>query len=210
MTEGGRLGGIVEGERPNAVIAWLVVVFLVLVAIASGIEGDLLWAGFALFVAGLALVPTVVHRRPTLMLPWEVLVLAALPMIGRTIATVPLTSKLATYLSVAALALIIAVELHLFTSVRMTPGFAVLFVVITTMATAGVWAVVRWILDISLGTQFLLVPGVDEELIERRLMWEFVHSTIAGIAAGVIFEGYFRRRARVETRLPDGVEVTRP
>jgi len=210
MSEAGRLGRVVENERLNTVVAWVVTAFLLGVVVASLVNGDILWAGFAVVVATLALIPTVAYRRPSLMLPWEVLVIAALPLIGRTFATVPLTSQLATYLAVAALALIIAVELHLFTTVLMTPGFAVLFVVVATMATAGVWAVVRWVLDVVLGTQFLLVVGVEEEVIERQLMWEFVYSTLAGIAAGVIFEGYFRRRARYEDRIPEGVEVTKP
>lgn len=210
MSRGGRLASVIENERVNTAIAWVVIAFLIGVVVASAVEGDFLWAGFALIVATLALVPMVAYRRATLMLPWEVLVLAALPLIGRTFATVPLTSQLATYLAVAAVALIIAVELHLFTSVMMTPGFAVLFVVIATMATAGVWAVVRWVLDVAIGTQFLLVPGIDEEVIERQVMWEFVYSTIAGIVAGIIFEGYFRRRARYEDRLPEGTEVVKP
>jgi len=210
MSEAGRLGRIVERERLNAAIAWVVIAFLLGVVIASLVNGDVLWAGFAVVVATLALIPMAAYRRPSLMLPWEVLMIAALPLIGRTFATVPLTSQLATYLAVAALALIIAVELHLFTTVLMTPGFAVLFVVVATMATAGVWAVVRWVLDVVIGTQFLLVAGVEEDVIERQLMWEFVYSTMAGIAAGVIFEGYFRRRARYEDRIPEGVEVTKP
>jgi glucan phosphoethanolaminetransferase (alkaline phosphatase superfamily) len=161
-------------------------------------------------VAALALVPAAAHRDPLVMLPWEVLLLAALPIIGRSFATVPLTSQFATYLSVAALALIIAVELHLFTPVLMTPSFAVLFVVVATMATAGVWAVVRWSLDLALGTAFLLDPTLTEAEIETRLMWEFVYSTVAGLVAGLIFEGYFRRRARLDSRLPEGVEVRGP
>ncbi|NIS31208.1 MAG: hypothetical protein GWN07_12825, partial [Actinobacteria bacterium] len=75
---------------------------------------------------------------------------------------------------VAALALIIAVELHLFTPVLMTPSFAVLLVVVGTMAAAGTWAVVRWSADLLLGTTFLLDPALTEAEIEAGLMWEFV------------------------------------
>ncbi len=205
-----RLGAVVRNRRANATVAWLLVGFVGFVVVASLATGDLLWAGFAAVVAALALVPSVAHRDPLVMLPWEVLVLAALPLIGRTFATVPLTSQFATYLAVAALALIIAVELHLFTPVLMTPTFAVLFVVIATMATSGLWAVARWALDVTLGTGFLLDPALTEAEIETRLMWEFVYSTAAGVAAGLVFEGYFRRRARLEGRLPEEVEVTGP
>jgi len=101
----------------------------------------------------------------------------------------------ATYLSVAALALVVAVELHVFTPVEMTYWFAVLFVVVATIATAGVWAVVQWLSDIYLGTTFIHS--------EHRLMWDFVAATVVGVIAGVVFEWYFRRFARVGPRLPD-------
>lgn len=205
-----RLGGVVEARRANAALGWLLIAFVGVVVAESVFTADLLWAGFAAVLGGLALVPAAAHRNPRVMLPWEVLVLAALPLIGRSFATVPLTSQFTTYLSVAALALIIAVELHLFTPVRMTPSFAVLFVVVATMATAGAWAVARWSFDLVLGTSFLLDPALTAAEIETRLMWEFVFSTAAGLAAGLVFEGYFRRRARLEPRLPDTVEVEVP
>jgi hypothetical protein len=210
MADGMRLGVLVETRRGNAALAWLLVVFVGSVVVGSALVGDLLWAGFAAVVGGLALIPAVGHRDPLVMLPWEVLALAALPLIGRAFATVPLTSRFATYLAVAALALIIAVELHQFSPVQMTPSFAVLFVVVATMATAGVWAVVRWSLDLTLGTTFLLDPALSHHVIERQLMWEFVFSTAAGLVAGVVFEGYFRRIARLDGRRPDDAEVTRP
>ena len=210
MDQRERLGALVESQRRNAAAAWLLVVFVASVVVGNALVGDLLWAGFAAAVGLLALIPAVAHRDPLVMLPWEVLALAALPLIGRAFATVPLTSQFATYLAVAAVALIIAVELHLFTPVLMTPSFAVLLVVVGTMAAAGIWAVVRWSLDLFLGTAFLLDPALPEHVIESRLMWEFVFSTAAGLVAGVIFEGYFRRRARLEERVPEAVEVRRP
>ena len=205
MAADGRLGDVLETERANALVAWLLVGFVGLVVVGNGLRGDLLWAGFALAVLALALVPAVAYRRATVMLPWEVLALAVLPLAGRAFTTVPITGRFVTYLAVAALALVIAVELHVFTPVEMTPGFAVFFVVVATMATAGVWAVARWLADVSLGTSFLLDPALTDAEISTRLMWEFVYSTLAGVAAGVIFEAYFRRRERVQERIAEGV-----
>jgi len=190
----GRLDRVVEDERVNAALGWALVTFLALVAAEEVLDGNLLWAGFAAFVAAVALVPAVADRDWTVMLPWEVLALSALPVFGRAMATIPATSRVATYLSVAALALVVAVELHVFTPVEMTYWFAVLFVVVATIATAGVWAVVQWLSDIYLGTAFLRS--------EERLMWDFVAATVVGGMAGVVFEWYFRRFARVGARLP--------
>jgi hypothetical protein len=114
---------------------------------------------------------------------------------------VTLTGRITTYVAVAAAALILAVQLDVFTPVRMTHSFAVLFVVVATVATAGLWAEVRWLSDTLFGTRFLL-DGRPEHVIETRLMWDFVAATVAGLAAGVVFEFYFRRFADATPRYP--------
>ncbi|WP_435193858.1 hypothetical protein [Natronomonas sp. EA1] len=195
------VGGLLENERRNAVLAWLLVGFVLVVAAGHLATGSLLWAGFAVVVAVLACLPPAVARNLEAMLPWEVLLLAALPLLGQVFAQVPVTGDIAAYLSVAALALMVAVELHLLTPVEMSYRFAVAFVVITTMAAAGVWAVVRYGSDLYLGTSLLLPPVRTEaalERAERELMIEFAASFIAGVVAGVVFEFYFRRRKRAD------------
>jgi len=194
---GADLGVLFSDGRYNAALGWLFAVALLGAAGGEVIAGDTLWAAFVAGVAILVVLPMIAYRNPLVMPPWEVIGLAALPVIGRAVASFQLTSDLATYLSVAAIALLVAVELHAFTSVRMTIGFAVLFVIVTTMATAGVWAVVRWLSDLWLGTGFIRD--------ETGLMWEFVNSTAAGIVGGIVFEFYFRRRARPDRRLPADV-----
>lgn len=192
---------LLRDERLNAVLGWVVVAGVGLTAVGSVLAGDLLWGVFATAVAAIVLLPPLVFADPEVMLPWEVLALAGLPVLGRSVATLQVTSRVGTYLSVAALALVVVVELHAFTSVSMSPSFAVAFVAIATMAVAGVWAVLRWTVDLWLGTGFLLDPALDSEAIERGLMLEFVASTVAGVLAGVVFEFYIRRRARVRRRL---------
>lgn len=178
----------------NVALAWALLAFVLLVLAENVADGDLLWALFAGTVAAVALLPAAAFRDYRVMLPWEVLLLAVLPLLGRSVGAIPTFGQLGAYLSVAALALLVAVELAAFTSVEMTYWFAVLFVVVTTLATAGVWALVRWGADLYLGTGF--------DLEEHALMLEFVASTGAGVLAGVVFELYFRRRARVADRLP--------
>ncbi|WP_254535155.1 hypothetical protein [Halomarina litorea] len=186
------IGRIVEDARLNAALGWILVALVLVAAGVNLANGDRLWAGFALCVALVAVVPALFLRSPRSMLPWEVLVLAAFPLLARPFGG-PGVSDVATYLSVAAIALLVAVELHVFTPVEMTHSFAVFFVVVATMATAGIWAVVRWTADIYLGTGFALD--------ERALMLEFVASTVAGVGAGVVFEFYFRRYVHGEERL---------
>lgn len=186
---------LLESASTNTRLAWLVITFLFVAAPMSALDGRVLQTVFVATLLSLALVPAVVARDLHQMLPWQLLLIAALPIVGHLFSLPGVSSGVVTYFSVAAIALVVAVELHLFTPVQMTPGFAVSFVMITTMATAGIWAVARWVSDLYLGTQFLLVPGLSKATIENRLMWEFVYSTLTGIGAGILYELGFRSRS---------------
>jgi hypothetical protein len=69
---------VFDDATTNAVVAWILVAFVVVVAVANLVSGELLWAGFAATVAVLAVLPPVQFRTPRAMLPWEVLLLAIL------------------------------------------------------------------------------------------------------------------------------------
>lgn len=202
------LGALLTDTKINGLLAWLLVGVFVLVAVESAVTGDYLWSGFAVVVALAVALPALLLEQSRAMPPWEVVLLAGLPVVGRAVATFRTASTVATYLSIAALALLVAVNLHLFTPVEMNVWFAVVFVVVVTLATAGLWALVRWAADLYLGTQLLLVPGpdgtVDRDLVEEALMWEFVASGVAGLVAGLFFEGYIRRRSTADTRVEGG------
>ena len=92
----------------------------------------------------------------------------------------------AAYLAIAAFALIITVELQMLTTLRVTHWFAVVFVVMTTLATAAAWTVLRWNADRMLGTNLLTT--------NEALMIEWLYVTLAGLVAGILFDAYFRRR----------------
>ncbi|MFB6199100.1 MAG: hypothetical protein ABEI52_12685, partial [Halobacteriaceae archaeon] len=143
MVQSGQLDQILRDRRKNTVLGWMLCGFIALVVIEESATGNLLWAGFAAVVLALALFPPAAYHDLSVML------------IGRILATSTLTSELATYFAVAAVALVIAVEIDILTPVRMTRWFAVLFVIIATLATAGTWALARWFSDLLLDTTFL-------------------------------------------------------
>ena len=211
MSRPSGLRAVVESARLNATLAWTLVVLLVAAVAVNALQGHVVWAGFTAGLVVLAVIPAVRYGNPTAMLPWEVLLLASLPVVGRTfvvgqrVGEFTLTGRVTTYLAVAAVALVIAVELDVFTPVRMNEAFALLFVVVTTTAAAGVWAVTQWTADLFLGTS-LLLDGRPEAVIERELMWDFVAATVAGLFAGVHFEYYFRRREHVRGPVDEVVE----
>jgi len=173
--------------RTNAVTAWVFVAILTVVFVESVLDIDYQWILFVGVVGVVVLVPPVAYREWRVMLPWELLVLALLPilvrgLVGGTVGT------FASYLSLAALALLVIVELHMFTALEVTHWFAVCLVVLTTLAAVAAWTVFRWNADQYLGTTYLTT--------NEALMTEWLYVTLAGLAAGVLFDGYFRRRDR--------------
>lgn len=181
-----------------------------LIGVESILDADWVWAIVAGAVVFLSVLPPLTFRNPLVMLPWEVLALVVLPLLVRAVFFDALLASIAAYFSVAAVALVIAVDLDGFTAVRMTGWFAVIFVVLTTMATAGLWAILRWLSDVFLGTTLLypspppVSPAIETATLEV-LMWDFVGATLAGVLAGAVFAAYFRRVLAGRRRLPPTV-----
>lgn len=173
--------------RTNAILAWAQVIVLALVFLESVFDVDYRWILFVGVVGVVVTLPPLVYRDWRIMLPWELLVMALLPILVRGLVGGQV-GTFATYLSLAAFALVVIVELHMFTTLRVTHWFAVGLVVLTTMAAVAVWTIFRWNADRYLGTAFL----VDNE----TLMVEWLSVTMAGFVAGLLFDSYFRRRDR--------------
>ena len=180
----------------NAALAWLLVAVLAGVFVESVVELDYRWILFVAVVGVVVCLPPIAFREWRVMLPWELLVVALLPilvrgLVGGTVGTG------ATYVALAAFALLVVVELHMFTSLTVTHWFAVVLVVLTTLAVVGAWTIFRWAADLYLGTSFL----VDNQ----TLMIEWLSVTLAGLVAGVAFDSYFSRRDRQLWRAIRGV-----
>jgi hypothetical protein len=182
-----RLTELVRDGRLNALVAWAMIAVLAGVLVESALDYDLLSAAIVVGLGAVVLAPTAAARDWRAMLPAELVGLALLPILVRAVFGGEL-GTFATYVAIAALALVIAVDLHMFTTLRLTHWFAVAFVVMATLATAAVWTVLRWNLDQRVGTEFLTTNDA--------LMIEWIYVTLAGIAAGLLFDGYFRGRGR--------------
>jgi hypothetical protein len=189
------LAGLFRSGRINALISWPLVGVLGLVFVESLLDFDRLWMLFVAVTGLVVLVPPLAHREWRVMLPWEMLTLALAPILVRGLSGGEL-GTFAYYLSVAGLALVVTVELHMFTRVRMTHWFAVAFVGMTTLASAAAWTIVRWNADRLLGTAFLADATASGVEANTALMVEFLRVTLAGLAAGVLFDAYFKRRGR--------------
>lgn len=197
MAQSGDLDALLQDRRINAALGWALLGLVASIALESVGDGDWVWAVVSASVVVLGALPAVEYRNPRVMVPWEVIALAVLPMVVRSITERGPLADVAAYLSVAAVALIIAVELDVFSTVKMTTAFAVVFVVISTMATAGGWAILQWLSDHFLGTTFLYPsPQPVSDTIEKTalegLMWDFVAAMASGVLAGLLFAFQFR------------------
>lgn len=174
--------------RTNAIFAWVLTTIMVSVFVESIVDFDVQWIGFVGFVGVVVLLPPVAYRDWRVMLPWELLVLALFPILVRGIVG-GAVGTFATYLAIAALSLIVIVEFHMFTSLKVTHLFAVTLVTMTTLASVAAWTIFRWNADRLLGTNYL----VDNE----TLMIEWLFVALAGLVAGILFDIYFTRRDRI-------------
>ncbi|PGF15228.1 hypothetical protein CP556_03190 [Natrinema sp. CBA1119] len=175
------LQSLIDNERVNAALAWPIVCSIAVVAVLTASRGSFLWAALATAIVVLAFVPTIVRWDALVMLPWELLALAAAPIWARLFGTLPIAG----FLTVATIALLITVELDAYTPIEMSPRFAVAFVVLATMAVAGLWVIAQWLSDTLLATSFLTTKG--------ELMWDLVYATAFGGLAAALFVVYFYR-----------------
>jgi hypothetical protein len=180
------LQSLLAPDRRDALAAWATTVGLVAVGGQFLRAGEPDWALLtALLVAVVVSVP-VMTRDMAVTVPAELLAVAAIPVVVRAAGALPQATP---FVAMAGLAILIAVVLDAFTSLSMTPRFAAVFVVITTMAAAGTWAVSTFVADRVVGTTF--VGGKTE------LMWDLVVATVVGIVAGVFLDVYFHVSKRI-------------
>lgn len=172
--------------RLNTYLSWFITVSIAAVLVESILSLDILWILFSGLMLVVILLPVIAYRDLRVMLPWELVLIGSIPVIVRTLNISLLSNEVATYFAMAALALIIAVELHIFTKIKFNHTFAVGFTVVGTLALAGIWSVLRYNMDLYMGTSFLTT--------NEALMEEFINATAAGILAGILFDTYFTRR----------------
>lgn len=187
----------VRDTATNAALAWLLLGIVVSFAITSIVFSQLVAAGVAIAVVGVGIAPILSGGSWREMLPFPFLLVAALPL-AVSVFQPDFATEFVSALSIATLALLVVVDLHLLTAVRMTPWFAVFFVVITTMAVAGFWAVGAGFAHDMWGTPFVRT--------NTQLMYVFIAATAGGLVAGGVFRWYFRRRERADAQFSEEVK----
>lgn len=206
-----RLGGLLDGTSRNATLAWSITVVLCVLAAGHALGGSYRWFAFTGVALAVVVAPAVAFRDPRVMPPSGLLLVIAVPVVDATVFGRSFLTAIAVYVAVAAVALVVAVEIHRFTPARMNHVFAVGLVVIATLAVAATWNVAQWASDVALGTSYI-VGGRSQDAANHGMMVDFVYALVAGLLAGVVFDRYFRLQpgsdgagrptARSETSIP--------
>ncbi|AFV24847.1 hypothetical protein Mpsy_2644 [Methanolobus psychrophilus R15] len=186
-----KLGKILRDTSLNAFLGWAMVALLFLLGIVNFMDGRFAWSVLSFSVMFIITAPALLLRKISIMPSWYFIILAIMPIVGSTTAYHFFFTSIPVYFSVATIALLLVAEISWFTSVRMHYKFAILLVVATTLAMSGLWHLLHWLLDINLGTTFLL-DGRSQDAINAAVMHEFMYATVVGIVAGIIFGLYFR------------------
>ena len=176
------------GRRKNAALSWLLLAYFLFTSVNIFFSGSLTWTLYSLAIIAVVFLPMLVLQDLRAQVPFEVLILLAVPFTLKGAQLEFIASHTLNYLSAATVSLLLITQLDTFTSFKTTYRFSVYLVMLTTVAISGFWAVGRWLSDVYLGTAFIVS--------ENTLMWEFAAASLTGFVAGQLFNTYFRKRDR--------------
>jgi hypothetical protein len=180
---------IIESE-----VSWIAGMVLFYATVYCLLKFDVLWVFFGITALTLYVLPIISLRNPFRALPWEMTLLLAAPIVLRISSGSETLNEsfswwddftsLAFAFSVSTLGFLLTVELQIYTSVRMNRAFAVLFVVVFTLAVSGFWQIGEFVGDRVYGTHY---QGSN-----WSVMMTLVWSLVGGIAMGIFYDLYLR------------------
>lgn len=180
---------IIEAE-----ISWIASLVLFFLTIYAAIQMDVLWTVFGVTAISLYILPIVSTRDPFRALPWEMTLVLSLPIIlhfsegsqvlGENISWWTDFTSLAFSFSIATIGFLLTVEVQIYTDVKMNRPFAVVFVVVFTMAISGFWELGLYVAD--------LIYDTSNQGTNRDVMMVFVWSLVGGILMGMLYDAYLK------------------
>jgi hypothetical protein len=176
------LDRLVHDERTNAGLAWLLLGVTGVVAVREVLGGTVLWGLFGLCLVLVVAVPALVARDRLVIVPWPLPALAAAAGVSRAYGVFP---EVAGYLAIVTLALVVTVELDVYTPVNLSRRFVVAFAVLSTLAVQALWTVVQFYSDRWLGSDLLRS--------QVELQWDIVAVTVVAAVVGAAVVWYFER-----------------
>lgn len=176
------LKSLVYGERVNAIIGWALTGLVALAAIESFLTDAYLWGTLAVLIVATVALPAALTGHLTAMVPWPIPFVAAVAIVLRAFEFYP---DITGYVAISTLALLLVVELDVYTEVDLSRRFAVVFATMMTMSLQAFWIIAQFYSDQWLGTAFLTT--------QTELQWDIVYVTVVGILLGAVAEWYFER-----------------
>jgi hypothetical protein len=176
------LEGVVRGERANPVLGWTSTAVVAAAAVESFLTGAFLWGGLALVVVTVVSLPGIITGDPSEIPPWPLPFVAAVAVVLRGAGLLP---DITGYVAIGSIALVLVVELDLYTGVDLSRRFAIVFATMTTMALQALWIIAQFYSDRWLDTTFLRS--------QTELQWDMVYVTAVGVVLGIVAEWYFER-----------------
>lgn len=146
------LEALVHGEQVNAILGWASTTVIGVAAIESLLTNAYLWGCLVLLVVAIIALPAMSSGQPSAMVPWPLPLVAAMAVVLRIVGVYP---EITGYVMISSAALLIVVDLNVFTAVELSRRVAVVFAVLTTMALQGMWTIAQFYSDRWLGTIFL-------------------------------------------------------
>ena len=187
----------------EAQLSWIGSFVLVLETFYALSRTDVLWVLYGTAALALYALPIVATKSRSRPVPWELTALMALPMALRLSEGSQLLSERISWwtsldslffaFALATIGFLLTVELQMFTDVRMNRPFAVFFVLMFTLSTAGVWQVGIFVGDIIYGT--------DYQVSNRDAMMVLVWSMVGGIVMGFVYDLYLRAMSQRRKKL---------
>ncbi|MXV61957.1 hypothetical protein GS429_07780 [Natronorubrum sp. JWXQ-INN-674] len=174
-----------HGERSNAYLSWTAVVVALLIGGWAVFDGRFHELVFATSLAAIVLLPAIALESERAALPWEISMLALLPLFGAVVVSDPLARQLTLYAGASVLALALTLEVHALTEIRLERFLAAAFVTMLSAGIAAVWATLTWFQDLVAGTS--IIASNDE------VMLLLIAATAAGPVAGTVFDRYYRQ-----------------
>lgn len=187
-----------KGHKPDQIIeaelSWTAGLAIFLATVYALLRFDVLWIIFGLASLILYVMPIVTTRDPFRALPWEMTLLVVAPIVlhfsaGSAFLTEHVDwwgsfTSLAFAFGVATIGLLLALELRMYTSVRMNRSFSIFFVVMFTMGVSGFWQVGIFFGDLYYSTNH---QGTNADAM-TILVWNF----IGGLIMGLFLDLYLR------------------
>ncbi len=193
----------------EAQLSWvgsLVLLFETFYALA---QSDFLWFVFGMSALVLYALPIASTRDAYRAVPWELALMITAPMLLHLLENSQILSERLSWwtsldstffgFALATIGFLLTIEVQMYTEVRMNRPFAVFFVLMFTLATAGFWQVGIFIGDLAYGT--------DYQVSNRDAMMVIIWNMVGGIVMGFVYDLYLRAMSQRRRHLFGFLEV---